>query len=465
MHASIRYSPGVLIRPISRWIGAIRSPAGRTTAGHCKLAAVYLTVIGWCALHLTTTAFPQGPRQAARVEVAKIQQRTVSAGQTFVGAVTPSRESVVGSAVDGRVVELYVNDGDEVKLVEDGDPPRKVGQPIAQLLTETISIEIAAARAQCEIRRHELAELEAGSRPEEIAQAEARLAGAKAVLEYANARFGRVKALYEQGKSASQQEFDEALSARQAAEQNYLAAQAGHKLSVQGPRHEQIDQARAKLSAAREEVRRLEDRRAKYTIRARFQGFVVAKHTEVGSWISSGDPVAEIVQLDPIEVRVSVPESYIAHVRIGAPARVRLDASPENVIVGQVSRIVPKADSRSRTFPVIVRLDNPKVDGTHLFKAGMLAHVTLGVGAQAKSLLVPKDALVLDRGNAAVVLVDSKTSPPTALVIPVQMGVAADSSIQVIDRSDRLKVGQLVVVRGNERLRTGQAVAFVRPTN
>ena len=408
-----------------------------------------------------STASAQSSQQAARVVVAKVVKRSVSAGQTFVGAVTPSRESVVGSAVGGRVAELFVNDGDEVTLVEEGNPPRQVGQPIAQLLTETISIEISAAGAQQEIRKQELAELVAGSRPEEIAQAKARLAGAKALMEYATARFRRVKSLYDLDKSASQEEFEEALSASLAAEQNYLAAQAGLKLSVQGPRLEQVKQARARLVAAQEEVRRLEDRKSKHTIRTRFQGFVVAKHTDVGSWISGGDPIAEIIQLDPIEIRVSVPENYIAHVKIGATAQVRLEARRENLIVGKVSRIVPKADSRSRTFPVIVRLPNPKVDGRHIFKAGMLAHVTLGVGREEEALLVAKDALVLDRGNTTIFVVDQSSSKPTAREISVQLGVASDSLIQVIDRTKTLRAGMLVVVRGNERLRPKQNIEII----
>jgi len=414
-----------------------------------------------CVACLMSTASAQSSPQAARVVVAKVLKRSVSAGQTFVGAVTPSRESVVGSAVGGRVEELFVNDGDEVMMVEEGDPPRLVGQPIAQLLTETISIQIVAARALLELRKQELAELEAGSRPEEITQARARLAGAKALMHYASSRLGRVKSLYDQNKSASQEEFEEALSASLAAEQNYLAAQASHELSIQGPRQEQIAQARARLVAAQQEVRRLEDQKAKHTIRARFQGFVVAKHTEIGSWISGGDPVAEIVQLDPIEIRVSVPENYIAHVKIGATVRVRLEARSETIIVSQVSRIVPKADSRSRTFPVVVRLPNPKIDGSHLFKAGMLAHVTLGVGREEAAILVPKDALVLDRGNTTIFVVDEKTSEPTATEVSVQLGVASDSLIQVFDRAKTLRAGMLVVVRGNERLRPNQKIEVV----
>ncbi|MGE0761405.1 MAG: hypothetical protein AB7O38_30610, partial [Pirellulaceae bacterium] len=97
----------------------------------------------------------------AKVIVTPVIQRELAAGQSFVGQVIPARRSVVGSAVDGRVVHVYVNDGDTVELVQEEGAERQVGQPIVQLLTETISIEVAAAKAALELRKHEMAEMEA----------------------------------------------------------------------------------------------------------------------------------------------------------------------------------------------------------------------------------------------------------------------------------------------------------------
>jgi hypothetical protein len=136
------------------------------------------------------------------VVVANVEEREVAAGLTFVGQVVPSRRSIVGSAVDGRVEELLVNDGDPVSTVEQGNPPRHVGQPIVQLLTETISIEVAAAKAALDLRRREMDEWEAGSRPEEIAQALARLEAAKALSEFSQMQYQRVKLLHERSNSS-----------------------------------------------------------------------------------------------------------------------------------------------------------------------------------------------------------------------------------------------------------------------
>ncbi|HUG71108.1 MAG TPA: efflux RND transporter periplasmic adaptor subunit [Pirellulaceae bacterium] len=402
----------------------------------------------------------QPPQQPVTVIVAPIAQREVSAGQTFVGAVVPPRRSIIGSAVDGRVSELYVDAGDPIGPPQSDQEGIERGQPIAQLLTDTISIEIAAARAEMLLRQHELAELEAGSRPEEIAEAKARLGAAQALKDFTKARFDRTKALFEQSKTASLDELEQALSAFVAADQNHVAAKATADLAITGPRVEQIEQARARVAAATENVNQLESQKAKYTLRAPFEGFVVAKHTEIGAWVSRGDPVAEVIELDPIEIDVMVPEAFIAHVRIGAAVQIYVDAIPNQAFTGTVARIIPDADRRSRTFPVKVRLANPKTEDGHVLKSGMLARVTLAVGPPIQALLVPKDSLVLGglQPSLMVVAMDPETKQETVRSVPVQLGVTDGSLIQV---TGNLSPTDKIVVIGNERVRPGQPIAAV----
>jgi len=388
------------------------------------------------------------------------------AKRSFVGTVVPSRRSVVGSAVDGRVIKLFVEDGDSVEDGQDGqagdagasqsvdDAMSSLGQPIAQLRTSTISIEIDAARAELELREQELEEANAGSSPEEIAQAEARLKAATAIMKFASTRFDRIKAL-RVSNTASQEQFEESQSLFLAAEQRQIEAQAEYELAVKGPRKEVKKQKLHRMKIALAEVNRLEDMREKYTIRAPFDGFVTVKHTEVGAWVSRGDPIVEIVQLDPIDIRVAVPETYITNVHVGNAADVTLESAAGNVIAGKVSRIIPSADRRSRTFPVIIRLANPLVNGEHAIKAGMLAHVSIRVGEKQSVLTVPKDALVLDRQTSVVMVIENNASTnnqDVARAVTVELGVAIGASIQVVDPTGSLREGQFVVTRGNERL-------------
>jgi RND family efflux transporter MFP subunit len=418
---------------------------------------LFLVVVAFWPSVSTVNAWQPPALPPASVVVAPVIQREVSAGQTFVGAAMPSRKSIVGSAVEGRVEKLFVNDGEPVSLGEQDESGLQRGEPVAQLLTDTISLEVGVAAAEKLLREQELAELEAGSRAEEIAQAKAKLGSAEALKEFAQSRYSRVKALFEQGKTTSREEFEESLSVFLAADQNQIAAQAAHQMAVAGPRPEQIAQARARLQMATEQWKKLESQKAKYTIRAPFDGFVVAKRTEVGEWVKPGDPVVEVVALDPIEIEVTVPEVYIRHVNLGGQVSVRFDALSDQTFTGEVARVIPNADLRSRTFPVKVQLANPKGADGHLIKAGMVARVTLAVGPKVQATLVPKDALVLGGPQPIVMLVvdDPQAKVKTVRPVPVQLGIAEAAFIQV---TGDLRAGQEVVVVGNERVRPGQPI-------
>ncbi len=390
----------------------------------------------------------------APVAVARVVEQTVTAGKPFVGTVLPLRTSTVGSAVDGRLIELPVIEGERVVK----------GQPLARLLTKTLEIELAAAQAELQLRQEERAELEHGSRPEEIEAAQAAVLGAKARMEYAQKDFERVRGLFE-SSSAARDEMDEAVKEAQATEQEYLETKAAYDLAVAGPRAERIAQARAKVVMQSEQVNRIQDQIEKHTLIAPFDGYVTAKRSEVGAWVARADPVVEVVELDEVEIQAMVLEDYVGHVRLGMEARVAVDSLPNESFTGTVAKIVPQADTRSRSFPVHVRVENRLVSEQPLLKAGMLARVMLPVGQLEQAVLVPKDALVLGGASPSVFVVDpaakDATSPAAtegaARLLPVEAGVAHGDLIQV--KGD-LKAGEFVVVRGNERLRPGQAVVI-----
>ncbi len=414
-------------------------------------SAKILTTVSILLAGVCNCAVVHSQQPAVPVVVATVIEQEITADQTFVGTVKPMRKSIVGSAVEGRVIEF----------------PAKVGtwvtkdQTLAQLLTNTLEIELAGAKAELALRQQELEELKNGSRPEEIAQAKASMLGAEAQSKYAQAKYQRWLTLFQQGRSVAQEELDEANAAAVAADQNYLAATAVYELAVQGPRKEKIAQAEARLLVQQETVNHIDDRLKKFTIRAPFDGYVIAEHTEVGEWITNAAKVAEVIELDPVEIEVFVPENYIGNARHGMPTRVTLGALPGMSFAGQIAQIVPQADLRSRTFPVRVRVSNPRQDDEHLLKAGMLARVSLPVGGTAKGLLVPKDALILGGPQASVFVVttDPQTKQTIVRLVPVEAGLAYGSLIHL---KGALMAGNQVVVEGNERLRPGQPVQVVK---
>jgi HlyD family secretion protein len=229
---------------------------------------------------------------------------------------------------------------------------------------------------------------------------------------------------------------------------------------VIGPRKEQIAQARAQVGMQEATAERLKDQLSKHTIVSRFDGYVTKEHSEVGQWVKQGDPVAEVVALDEVEIVAYVVEQHVPHVRVGMQVIVDVPAISGQRFSGVVSEIVPQADVQARTFPVKIRVENQFTDKVPLLKSGMYARVSLPTGGLQTATLVSKDALVLGGAQPVVFVVEGATENGQAgkvVPVPVQVGVADGGMIQV---TGPIKAGQLVVVQGNERLRPGQDVAI-----
>lgn len=410
----------------------------------------------------------QGARGPALVAVAPVVEQEAASSETFIGTVMAKRRSIVGCAVDGRVLHFFAEEGDLVKMQkpeeQDETMADLIGQPVAQLRTKTLEIQIAAALAERELRAQELKQLEA-SLPQQLEQAKARKLASEAKSKFAQSDLKRVQGLFRQARAVSQADLDAAVSTGTSTQQDFLEA-SSRVVELEQTSDLKIAQAQAKLLVQEEEVHRLTDLKAKYTIRAPFKGHVVTKHVEVGQWVQQGDPIVEIIELDPVEVELALPASYIHRLQGALAAKltanevlqveVQIDALPDQLFSGKVTKIVPDADRRSRSFPVKVEVPNSH-DAGHPLKPGMLARVSLSVGSQGKVLMVPKDALVLG-GRSRMVYVMAKTADgkgATAKPVNVTIGAAFGSMVEV--RGD-LKKGDQVVIAGNERLRPGQAI-------
>ncbi|MCA9236551.1 MAG: efflux RND transporter periplasmic adaptor subunit [Planctomycetales bacterium] len=408
----------------------------------------------------------------ARIVAFELIQQEVTAGQTFVGTVMPVKRATIGSAVGGRVIEFPHKAGERVSQ----------GDMLAQLLTSTISLEATAAEQELALRQAQLAELVNGTRPEEIEQRRAERDGAAARERFLRTRRVRM----ESARSASpgtvtEDQLQEAQAAEIEANEAVLAATAAFELAKLGPRDEQIAQAQAQVAMQEAVVQRLHDQITKHTIISRFDGYVVAEFTEIGAWVNSGDPVAEVAAIDDVDVEVQVVEQAVPFVHLGEEVRIEIPALADRIFSGKVVHVVPQADLRARTFPVKIRVANEITEDGPVLKAGMYARAALPVGAKQMAILAPKDAVVLGKGTPMVYVVQqpdgaksgkpaagppsgaapgaAPSEAPTATPVPVQLGVARGELIQLIGP---LQPGQLVVVEGNERLRPGQSVDVTR---
>ncbi len=188
----------------------------------------------------------------------------------------------------------------------------------------------------------------------------------------------------------------------------------------------------------------------KSSIKAPFNGYVTREYVEVGEWVQEGGPIIELIDIEMVEINVNLPERYVNKIKRRDKALIRFDALPKVSIEGTFTSLVPQADGESRTFPVKINVDNKN----SIVKSGMVARVSFSIGKPLTAMMVHKDAIV-PRNNANFIYV---VNDGIAQPIPVTTGIELEEQIQVIGN---IKAGQLVVIRGNERLMPNQPVKIL----
>ena len=183
------------------------------------------------------------------------------------------------------------------------------------------------------------------------------------------------------------------------------------------------------------------------TIQAPYPGVITKVHTEVGAWLAVGQPVVSLLNDLDLEVEADVPSSRVAALIDGTAVALVLDDDSEHTAA--VRTVVPEENALTRTRQV--RFTPHFGPVSKPLAVNQSATVLIPAGAERQVLTVHKDAIVRNQGQAFVYV----ASEGTAQIRPVQLGAAVGGRFEVLGG---LGPGEPVVVRGNERLRPGQAI-------
>ena len=189
----------------------------------------------------------------------------------------------------------------------------------------------------------------------------------------------------------------------------------------------------------------------KSVINSPLKGTVKTRHVKVGEFVKKGAPLAEILDLEKVLVKVSIPEQEIMEIREGEEVTVELYALSNSQYQGKVQTIGLEADSRNRTFPVEIVVDNAKRE----LRPGMLARVTFTKQISDEQVVIPRHS-ILERDNGRIVfLVDQEKAMKRRIVI----GQSMQDSVQVLQG---LKSGDRLVIEGHTKLTDGESVRIVK---
>jgi len=202
----------------------------------------------------------------------------------------------------------------------------------------------------------------------------------------------------------------------------------------------EVDNAYANLNNAQKQI-------ADGSIISPVTGVVANKTGTIGQVVSPGTALLTVEQIDQVYVVVNIEQKDIAAAKLGAAVTVTVDAYPDQVFTGTVAVINPVAGNESRMFRVKIKVDNSE----QLLKPGMFAQATLTTGEPQSVLVIPRTAMMGQKGLHYVYVAENGQAKKTL----VETGDLIGDLIEV---KAGLKVGMAVVTDNLDKMKDGDAL-------
>ncbi|KAF0189691.1 MAG: RND family efflux transporter MFP subunit [bacterium] len=325
-------------------------------------------------------------------------ERNLSSSLELTGTLEGQEEVIVSSEIDGKISEMYIDLGSYIKK---GD------------------------------KLFSLDEREFSWR---VDQAQAILKSAEIALGKAKLDFERTEKLFQDGV-ISRQEYDRTRSL-------YDQTRARWEVSIA-----QVEAYRTNITQASASLQLAQKQLEDAVIYAPISGSIKERLVSAGEYVKKGQPVARIIQINPLRLRTNVPEQYIQQVKAGETIDFQVDSLTDKKFQGTINRFSPALDKSSRSLTIEASIANPNLQ----LKPGMFARTKLSFGTTKTALMVPEKAVITTVGLKKVyVLVDGKAQPRE-----VSLGQKDGDLIEVLTG---VKPGEIVITSSLDKLADGSPV-------
>lgn len=351
------------------------------------------------------------------------------------GSLAANQQTDVAPETAGKVAAVGVDMGSNVRR----------GQMIVKLDDADFRIRIQQAQAQLDQAKATVRQNEAkiGLRPGQKFSPESvpEVAAARSALDLAERNLRRYDKLIETG-DISRAAYDQQRSQRDMLREQYQVAihQAQQNYAAVANAQAVVDSAQTQVALAR--------RSLNYTaVTAPMAGVISERTADVGEYVSPQQKVATIVSLNPLRVRIDIPEQAIPRIRVGESVSVTVAGYTDRSYSGHIARVSPSVSATSRTLTVEAEVANPNGE----IKPGQFATVRILLPQSEPAVLVPQRALrtisgatyvfVIKNGHAEQRLVQSGMTEGD--LVEIKSGIAADEPVAT-SNVDQLSDGMTV---------------------
>jgi len=419
---------------------------------------IVIGIVVVAVLSLAAFAYRLLARDVPEVEVTRASAENSDVGATVLAAtgyIVAHHTINVNSKVTGRLAWIGVEKGDQVKE----------GQVLVRLENEEFRASYEQAKGALENARAYLDELQHGSRPEEIQQAQHNLDEARATLANDKLTLDRTKEL-SAGGVVSRQVLDDATAKFDSDQQRVNSLDKAFQMMKIGPRAEEIARARGSVAQAQGLADYAKSQLDATVIRAPVTGTILDRTAEKGELITAqfasaaagGPPgsVVSLADLNDLQVELDIAQADFARLAPKQKGIVTTDTYPDKTYDGEIAQISPEANRQKATVQVKVQVLNPAKYPDVFLRPEMNATVKFLAAEQKKTSSQPAGAFV---PAAAVRDHDGKR-----VVFVAFSGKARMREVHVLSqRSDGFLVdglvgGESVITKGPQELKDGDTI-------
>jgi len=386
-----------------------------------------------------TRSEANGPAQPPAVEVTTATAIVRELPRFFeaTGSLSGDEQTDVSPSIAGKVVVVAVELGSYVKR----------GQTIVRLDDVDAKLRVQQGQAQVDQAKAALrqAEEKVGIRPGQAFDINKlpEVTNARVALELAEKNLRRSEKLIESG-DVSRSAYD-----AQKAQRDQLKEQYESALSLARQNYAAVMTARANVANAESQLKLAVSNQSYANVYSPIDGYVADRSADLGEYVSTTTKIATIVKINPLRVRIDIPEQAIPAVSVGQSVSVTTSAWPDRNFSGRIARISPNVTPTSRTLTVEAEIEN----GGGALKPGQFATVRILQSRAAPATLVPARAVRTESGVSRVfVIKDGKAQERQVQLgqtegdlIEIKSGVAENESVatsNVEQLSDGMAVRQ-----------------------
>ncbi len=213
-----------------------------------------------------------------------------------------------------------------------------------------------------------------------------------------------------------------------------------------------LDDAVTRLAASQAALEQAQAQLERTGILAPANGVLNALLVEEGEYVQPGTPVAEVVEMDTVKVRVNVPERDVRFFAVGGTAEVLIDPTGEqDPLTGTITYIDELADSQTRTTALEITLDNPQ----GLLRSGQIVRARLTRRVIEDAIMIPLLAVIPMEDGYAVFVVDGSQARRHN---DVKIDIIRDDRVRI---AEGLEPGEKLIVAGHRFVAPGQNVNVV----